>query len=78
MKATRAELPQLMEPLHAVAFLAIAVLSLWLYRYTNDRLNGKPPPSGSPFEYPAIEACSQELSQIKPTPYRPFKWGAYQ
>ncbi|KDR83519.1 hypothetical protein GALMADRAFT_235712 [Galerina marginata CBS 339.88] len=29
------------------------------------------------FRYPSIEAYPQKLAQIKPIPYRPFRWGAY-
>ena len=69
-----------MERLHVVALLVLpCALSWWLYRRTNYHLNGKPESPTKPlFEYPAIQPCVKELSQIKPTPYRPFKWGAYQ
>ncbi|KAF9651806.1 hypothetical protein BDM02DRAFT_3110278 [Thelephora ganbajun] len=67
-----------MEHLHTVALVTVlCVFSPWLYRCTNNRPNRKPPPAKPLFEYPAIEPCTQELSQIKPTPYRPFKWGVY-
>lgn len=79
IKVMCAELPQLMEHLRVVVLVVVpCVLSLWLYRRTNSRLNAKLPPSKPPFEYPAIEPWTEELSQIKPTPYRPFRWGAYQ
>jgi hypothetical protein len=29
------------------------------------------------FRYPEIEPCAQALSEVKPIPYRPFRWGAY-
>ncbi|KIM46006.1 hypothetical protein M413DRAFT_65507, partial [Hebeloma cylindrosporum] len=29
------------------------------------------------FRYPEIEPCTQALSAVKPIPYRPFRWGAY-
>ncbi|PPQ77299.1 LOW QUALITY PROTEIN: hypothetical protein CVT25_010881 [Psilocybe cyanescens] len=29
------------------------------------------------FRYPAIEACLEKLTERKPIPYRPFRWGAY-
>lgn len=68
-----------MERLHVVALAAVlCVLSLWLYRRTNNRVNDKHRLSKYLFEYPTIEPCTEELSQIKPTPYRPFRWGAYQ
>ena len=70
-----AKLPQLVEVIMLV--VTPCILSLWLHRRTKDRLNGKSPPKPL-FEYPAIEPCVEELSQIKPIPYRPFRWGAYQ
>lgn len=74
-----AELPQLTGRLDFVTLLAVAcILSLWLCQRTNDRPDNKPSPTKPLFEYPTIEPCTQELSQIKPVPYRPFKWGAYQ
>ena len=77
--AVCAELPQLMERLYAVVLgVVLCALSWWLYRRTNNRPNGKPPLSKPLFEYPVIEPCARELSQIKPIPYRPFKRGAYQ
>ena len=30
------------------------------------------------FRYPPIEACPHFLKDIKPIPYRPFRWGSYQ
>lgn len=76
IKVIYPELPNFMEHFHLVALLVVpCAISLWLYRRTNDRLHDKPPPA---FEYPVIEPCTEELSLIKPTPYRPFKWGAYQ
>lgn len=30
------------------------------------------------FSYPAINPCPYELSEMKPIPYRPFRWGQYQ
>ena len=30
------------------------------------------------FCYPSIEACPHSLTDMKPIPYRPFRWGAYQ
>ena len=30
------------------------------------------------FRYPLVEACPRSLTEIKPIPYRPFRWGAYQ
>ncbi|KAG7445985.1 uncharacterized protein BT62DRAFT_146262 [Guyanagaster necrorhizus] len=29
------------------------------------------------FQYPAFPSCSLSLSDIKPIPYRPFRWGQY-
>ncbi|KIJ70420.1 hypothetical protein HYDPIDRAFT_105135 [Hydnomerulius pinastri MD-312] len=29
------------------------------------------------FEYPAITPCPYELKDVKPVPYRPFRWGEY-
>ncbi|KZT74534.1 hypothetical protein DAEQUDRAFT_720712 [Daedalea quercina L-15889] len=29
------------------------------------------------FDYPQVEVCTDELSTIKPIPYRPFRWGEY-
>jgi len=29
------------------------------------------------FRYPSIEACPHSLTDIKPIPYRPFRWGPY-
>ncbi|KAM6495690.1 Protein of unknown function (DUF3445) domain containing protein [Amanita muscaria] len=29
------------------------------------------------FKYPAITPCNMELADIKPIPYRPFRWGPY-
>ncbi|KAF4619332.1 hypothetical protein D9613_005471 [Agrocybe pediades] len=29
------------------------------------------------FQYPPVEVCGQKLAEIKPIPYRPFRWGAY-
>ncbi|EKM59559.1 uncharacterized protein PHACADRAFT_250145 [Phanerochaete carnosa HHB-10118-sp] len=29
------------------------------------------------FEYPAIAPCREDVSAVKPVPYRPFKWGEY-
>lgn len=68
-----------MERLYVTVLLAVpCVLSLWWYRRTDDRRDGKQPPTKPLFEYPTIEPCTQELSQIKPIPYRPFRWGTYQ
>lgn len=30
------------------------------------------------FEYPPVQARTDDLSSVKPTPYRPFRWGDYQ
>ncbi|KAI0922007.1 hypothetical protein AcV5_000548 [Taiwanofungus camphoratus] len=30
-----------------------------------------------PFDYPHVEAFTDDLSTVKPIPYRPFKWGDY-
>ena len=68
-----------MERLHVAVLLAVpCVLSLWWYRRTIFRRDDKPSLTKPLFEYPVIEACTQELSQMKPIPYRPFRWGAYQ
>ncbi|CAA7259503.1 unnamed protein product [Cyclocybe aegerita] len=29
------------------------------------------------FRYPSIEACTSKLVDVKPIPYRPFRWGTY-
>ncbi|KAF7799083.1 hypothetical protein EIP86_010313 [Pleurotus ostreatoroseus] len=29
------------------------------------------------FRYPRIEPCLERLEDVKPIPYRPFKWGEY-
>jgi len=29
------------------------------------------------FDYPVIDPCKEELADIKPIPYRPFRWGPY-
>ncbi|EPT03131.1 hypothetical protein FOMPIDRAFT_1082914, partial [Fomitopsis schrenkii] len=29
------------------------------------------------FDYPRVEPCMDDLDTIKPTPYRPFRWGDY-
>ena len=68
-----------MEHLYLVVLLAVpCIISLWWYWRTNDRGGDKPPPTKPLFEYPTIEPCAQELSQIKPIAYRPFRWGTYQ
>lgn len=33
--------------------------------------------SESGFAYPNVEQCQGNLSNIKPIPYRPFRWGNY-
>ncbi|THH20946.1 hypothetical protein EW146_g507 [Bondarzewia mesenterica] len=33
--------------------------------------------SSSSFIYPKIDSCLEALENIKPVPYRPFKWGEY-
>ncbi|KAF8914122.1 hypothetical protein CPB84DRAFT_1741949 [Gymnopilus junonius] len=45
----------------------------------SDVNKGRQPGEWNPvkFSYPSIEACPQRLSEIKPIPYRPFRWGAY-
>ena len=30
------------------------------------------------FEYPEVTPCLHELKDVKPVPYRPFRWGEYQ